>query len=116
MWVAAIDAVPAGGDAYVLSNIINDLGRRQGDRDPAGVPGRDAPFLRAAALRGVLADRPQPDALLKLVDLEMLVTGEGPKQRTRGEFVELLRRAGLRLTGVTPGPVASIVEGVPQGA
>lgn len=110
------DAVPAGGDAYVLSNIVHDWGDGEAIEILRACRAAMHPSSTLLLFEGVLADRPQPDPLLKLVDLEMLVTGEGAKQRTREEFAELLRQAGLRLTGVTPGPVASIVEGVPERA
>ncbi|MDT5015388.1 MAG: hypothetical protein QOD39_1548, partial [Mycobacterium sp.] len=60
----------------------------------------------------VAPDRAKPHFGL-LLDLEMLIT-VGGRERTRGEYSDLLSRAGFRLTRVieTVTPM-SIVEAVP---
>ena len=107
------ESVPSGGDAYVLSNVIHDWGDQQAVailRTCRAAMGRSATLL---LMQGVLSDHPRPDPLLKILDIEMLVSADGGRQRTRGEFAKLLEQAGLRLAGVTPGPVVSVVEAVP---
>jgi O-methyltransferase domain len=48
----------------------------------------------------------------KLLDLQMLVTTEGGKERTEREFADLFSRADLKLTRIVPTPYrVSIVEG-----
>jgi hypothetical protein len=97
------DAVPAAGDAYILSAVIHDH-----DDEPAvGILRncRAAMAERAQLLlvEGVLPKGLQPDPILKLADLEMLVMAGG-RQRTLAEFTGLLECAGLRLLDVTPSP------------
>lgn len=108
------DAVPPGADAYLLSNILHDWSDEDAVRILATC--RAAMGTRSTLLifEGVLGDNPEADPLLTLVDLEMLVTGEGARQRTRAELEDLLWQAGLLLTGVTPGPVATILEATPR--
>ena len=93
------DAVPPGAHAYLLSNILHDWS----DEDAVRIltTCRDAMGTRSTLLifEGVLGDNPAADPLLTLVDLEMLVTGEGGRQRTRAELEDLLSQAGLQLTG-----------------
>jgi hypothetical protein len=49
----------------------------------------------------------------KLLDIQMMVVVQG-KERTRQEFSELFKKAGLKLVRVLPTRSAlSIVEGVP---
>jgi hypothetical protein len=106
------EAVPAGGDAYVLRSILHDWD-----------DGRAAAILRV--VRRAMADagtlliverelgppNAAPDG--KFSDLNMLVA-LGGRERTRDEWSALLAAAGFRLTGVTPtaGPW-SVVEGRP---
>jgi O-methyltransferase domain len=60
------------------------------------------PAATLLLMQGVLSDHPRPDALNKILDIQMLVITENGRQRTRGEFAELLEQAGLRLIGVRP--------------
>jgi hypothetical protein len=92
------DAVPEGGDAYVLKNVIHDWP----DDDAVRILGN---VRRAAATgKNVLLvelvlpghDREFPGNWL---DLEMLVSLDA-HERTAAEFGELLRRAGFALTTV----------------
>jgi hypothetical protein len=93
-------SVPAGGDAYVLSNIIHDWG------DEAAV--RILRNCRAAMNEGgrvLLGEAVLPDEIrpsrAKWMDLEMLVLNvQGARQRTRREYRDLFARAGLRLSGI----------------
>jgi hypothetical protein len=103
------EGVPGGGDAYLLSHIIHDwtedlcltiLGhcRREMNADS-----------RLLIIEMVLpvGDTPHPG---KILDMMMLV-GPGGQERTKQEYDNLLRKAGLRLTRVVPtaSPV-SVVE------
>ncbi|MBO0707084.1 MAG: hypothetical protein J2P43_03535 [Candidatus Dormibacteraeota bacterium] len=108
------DAVPAGADAYLLSNILHDWSDDDAVQILATCRAAMGTCSTLLIFEGVLGDNPAADPLLTLVDLEMLVTGEGARQRTRQELQELFQRAGLELIGVTPGPVASILEVKPR--
>ena len=96
------EAVPPGGDAYIMKNIIHDWddnralpilrniwkafeGRRDG---------------RVILLEAVIPPGNQPD-FGKLIDLEMLLM-PGGRERTAEEFASLFERAGFELTRIVP--------------
>ncbi len=95
-------AVPAGGDAYIMKNIIHDW-----DDD------RALPILvnirktfegrrdgRVILLEAVIPPGNQPD-FGKLVDIEMLLM-PGGRERTAEEFASLFERAGFELARIVP--------------
>jgi hypothetical protein len=103
------DAIPDGGDAYVLKNVIHDWP----DGDVAQILGN----VRTAAGAGkdvLLVELVIPghhrEFLGKWADLEMLI-GAAARERTASEYERLLKRAGFRLTRVveTASPF-SVVE------
>jgi hypothetical protein len=106
------EAVPAGGDAYVLKSIVHDW--------------EDEEAL--AILRTVRRAIPAEGTLLvvervlappnegldgKLSDLNMLVM-PGGRERTVDEYAALLERAGFELAGVASTGTMSVVEGRPR--
>jgi hypothetical protein len=107
------DAVPAGGDAYLLSHIIHDwtedqclaiLGNCRKAMSPAG---------RVLIVEMVIPDgnAPHPG---KMLDMMMLV-GPGGQERTEPEYRALLDKAGFHLTRVVPTASAvSVVEAIPR--
>jgi hypothetical protein len=103
------DAVPDGGDAYLLKNVIHDWP----DDDPVKILGN----VRTAAGIGkhvLLVECVIPhhgrEFLGKWMDLGMLVLAAG-RERTADEYRRLLDRAGFRMTRVveTASPF-SVVE------
>jgi hypothetical protein len=103
------DAVPDGGDVYVLKNVIHDWP----DDDPVKILGN----VRTAAGAGkhvllveFVIPRHGREFLGKWIDLGMLVLAAG---RTADEYGRLLDRAGFRMTRVveTASPF-SIVEAI----
>ncbi|MFF7331965.1 methyltransferase [Streptomyces sp. NPDC008150] len=105
------DTVPAGGDAYVLSNIIHDWDDELSRRILGNVRSALGDDGRVLLVEAVLPDRPRPTPTVSLMDLDMLVVAGG-KQRTAGEFEVLLEKSGLRLTRIVPGGHCSVVEAV----
>jgi hypothetical protein len=105
-------SVPSGADAYLLKHIIHDwgddacrtiLGHIRAAMDPAG---------RVLIVEQVIppGNGPFPG---KLLDLNMLVMSEGGRERTPGEYAQLLESAGLRLSRIVPTASAvSVVEAV----
>ena len=95
-------AVPAGGDAYIMKNIIHDWDDERsiailknirnafGDR-------RDG---RVILLEAVIPPGNQPD-FGKLIDLEMLLM-PGGRERTADEFASLFERGGFSLARIVP--------------
>jgi hypothetical protein len=108
------DAVPAGGDAYVLKWILHDW---QDDQAIAILRAiRQAMGARSRATL-VVADRlvgpPNEDPETKLADLNMLVMPFG-QERSRDEFAAVFAAAGFRLaTAVPTSSELSVVEGQP---
>jgi O-methyltransferase domain/Dimerisation domain len=90
------EAVPRGGDAYVLKSILHDWG----DDEAVAI-------LRvcAAALDGdarvLVVERDLADPAAPWLDLQMLVM-LGGRERTDDEYAELYRAAGLEYVGATP--------------
>lgn len=103
------DRVPAGGDAYILKNVIHDWPDEKAVRILRNV--RMAAGHRATVLLVELVipehDRDFPG---KWVDLEMLLN-LGARERTAAEYRDLLHQAGFQLTRVvrTASPL-SVVE------
>jgi hypothetical protein len=95
-------AIPPGGDAYIMKNIIHDwdddraitilknIRTALGDR-------RDG---RVILLEAVIPPGNQPD-FGKLIDIEMLLM-PGGRERTADEFASLFARAGFVLARIVP--------------
>jgi hypothetical protein len=109
------DALPTGGDAYVLRQIIHDW-----DDDRASAILRNCRAAMTEAGKVLVIEREiaprHPDAMRVLhIDLEMLVN-VGGMERTDAEYRRLFENAGFRLTSKVPlKDVAgfSVFEGVP---
>jgi hypothetical protein len=110
------DAVPAGGDAYVLKQVIHDWGDPQAAAILATVRKALSPEARLLVLDRVLPERVEQGHPVEafLLDLEMLVMTQGGRERTEDEFRKLLSAAGFELKRVVPttSPI-SIVEAQP---
>lgn len=106
------DAVPAGGDLYLLSQIIHDWPDDEAVRILTAVREAMGDGARVLLLEGVMpeGDAPGPLATLDLHMLAMFGAGE----RDRGQWEALLGRAGLRLDRIRTGPYVSWVEAVPD--
>jgi hypothetical protein len=96
------DAVPSGGDVYLLKFVLHDWSDEECVRILTNV--REA---MAADAKVVVVEMPivpeGPPSPAPLLDLNMLVMLTG-KERTPDEYAALFARAGLRLSGVTPTP------------
>jgi hypothetical protein len=105
------EAVPAGGDAYILSHVIHDWSESQCLAILGNCHRAMKPESRLLLVEMVLpeGDAPHPG---KTLDMVMLV-GPGGQERTAKEYQALLAKAGFRVTRVipTPSPV-SVVEAV----
>lgn len=107
------DAVPSGGDAYILSWIIHDW-----DDDRSITILRNCRRAIARDGRVLVMELVIPPgneaSLSKLYDISMLVL-TGGRERREDEYRELLAAADLRLTRVIPTGVSrSIIEAVPM--
>jgi len=106
------EAVPSGGDAYLLKHILHDWGDGACITILGLIRAALAVGGRVLILEQVIpaGNDPSPG---KLLDLNMLVMTEGGRERTPSEYAQLLQRAGLRLVAIHPtaAPI-SIVEAV----
>jgi hypothetical protein len=105
------EAIPAGHDVYVLSNILHDWE----DERAVAILERCREAMRPAAslvlFEAVLVDDGTPD-LGQLLDLHMLIL-LGARERTAAEWEELLRRGGFALDRITPTPGFAWIEARP---
>jgi ubiquinone/menaquinone biosynthesis C-methylase UbiE len=106
------DAIPSGGDAYMMSHIIHDWN----DEKSLTILGN---CRRAMQGRGrlLLIENVIPAGNDfhpgKILDLVML-TFTGGLERTEAEYRDLYARAGFRLTRVVPtASTVSVIEGEP---
>lgn len=109
------DSVPAGGDAYLLKNIIHDWPDDKALQILRNVRAAAGPAATVLLVEMVLSDDGR-DGPQNWVDLEMLIN-LGSRERTASEYRELLREAGFRMTRVvsTASPLR-VVEAVVDGA
>jgi len=105
-------SVPAGHDVYLLKKVIHDW-----DDERAGMILRNCrvamrPGARLLVLETVVPSGNEP-SFAKLLDLLMLVYAGG-RERTAGEYRELLGSAGFQLRRVLPTASGlSVLEAVP---
>jgi hypothetical protein len=101
------DAVPQGGDAYILKAIIHDWEDDDAIAILRVVRRNVAEHARLLVLEQ-LVGLPNEDPPAKFSDLNMLV-GPGGRERTEEEFEALLSVAGFRLEGITQSAAGPVV-------
>jgi predicted O-methyltransferase YrrM len=95
------EAVPAGGDLYVLKFILHDWSDRDCVRLLRNCRRAMAPGGRVLVVEHVVPEQPGPD-FARFMDISMLVFTSGGRERTRQELEQLLAKAGLRLRSLVP--------------
>ena len=106
------EAVPEGGDVYLLKIILHDWDDAQATAILRTCRRAMPETARVVVVERVLAPGNAPDPA-KLVDLTMLVM-VGGRERTAAEFATLYQAAGFRLTRVLPTTAGvSLIEGQP---
>lgn len=106
-----MESVPAGGDLYVMKNIIHDWSDAEALTILRNIRAAVTDGGKLVLLEMVLPERAS-SFIGHLLDLEMLLMVSG-RERTRSEYEQLLRQAGFQLTRVIPtvSPL-SVVEAV----
>ncbi|MBI5337134.1 MAG: hydroxyneurosporene methyltransferase [Mycolicibacterium rufum] len=106
-----LESVPAGGDLYVMKNIIHDWDDEHSLTILRNIRTGIAEDGRLLLLEMVLPERAS-SFIGHMLDLEMLLMVHG-RERTRAQYADLLSRAGFRLTRVLPtvSPM-SVIEAV----
>jgi hypothetical protein len=109
------DAVPSGGDAYILKSIVHDWEDEQAIEILRVCRAAMSPDATLLVIERILAP-PNEGADGKFSDLNMLVM-PGGRERTEVEYAALFERAGLRLarTVQTAGGFA-VIEAVGSDA
>ena len=90
-------AVPEGGDAYILRNIIHDWEDDQAVAILATCRRAMADNAHLILVERYVPDDPREAPIIFHADLEMLVN-VGGRERTTEEYATLLARSGMRLT------------------
>jgi SAM-dependent methyltransferase len=106
------EAVPPGGDAYVLKRVIHDWDDEHARTILQNCHRAMDASAQLVIIDVVLPQRPSPDAATGyIVDMNMLVLTPGGRERTHEEFQRLLESVGFELTRIvrTGGPT-DIVE------
>jgi len=117
-----LEAVPPGGDAYLLSWILHDWDDETALRilrNCRAAMDDDARLLLVELIVPAADDQtsaPGVARLVKQTDLEMLAV-VGGRERTAAEYRELLAQAGFSLARILPldGMPWSVMEGVAKG-
>jgi hypothetical protein len=106
------DAVPEGGDAYMMRVVIHDW-----EDDEAVAILQSCRRAMKESSRLILIERivapPNEVPATKFSDLNMLVL-PGGLERTREEFSDLLAKSGFELTSVAPAGNVNVIEARPR--
>lgn len=104
------EAVPKGGDAYIMKSILHDWNDKECVKILANCRAAMKEKGRVLVVDNVVSPGNDP-GWGKLLDIQMLIIGG--RERTKTEFAELFAAARLKLTRVVPTKCSlSIVEGV----
>jgi O-methyltransferase domain/Dimerisation domain len=118
------EAVPGGGDAYILKWILHDWDDEQAIRVLRNCRRAMGEKARLLVIETVIPERMTPGSAGAGLDMHMLAL-TGGWERTESEYRALLDHSGLRLSRVIPtapsahsplyGAIVSIIESVPAG-
>jgi hypothetical protein len=105
------EAVPNGGDLYLLKQILHDWADQECVRILSSIRGAIAGHGRVAVIEYILPNEPEPHAGFAM-DIQIMTLSTG-RERTADELEALLGTAGFRVDRVTANPHGpSIVEAV----
>ena len=104
------EAVPTGGDAYIMKYILHDWNDEQCVKILENCRAAMNKKGRVLVVDNVIPPGNDPN-WGKLLDIQMLIIGG--RERTKKEFAAMFKQAGLKMTRIVPtkSPL-SIVEGV----
>jgi hypothetical protein len=106
-----LESLPRGADLYLLSGVIHDWDDRGAQLILRNCRNAMRSNGRVLVVECVVPDGSEP-SFSKLLDLNMLVM-TGGRERTAGEFLDLLSEAGLKLSRIIPtASPLSIIEAV----
>lgn len=110
------ESIPSGGDAYIFKHIIHDWDDEQCQVILKNCRRAMASDGKLLLIERIIPERLEPSAAHQLIlraDLNMMI-GTGGHERTEGEFQELLRLSGFRLSRVIAIELSyNIIEAIP---
>jgi hypothetical protein len=107
-------AIPVQADTYFLRHILHDWNDEECRKILGNIAAQCEPGARVLIAECVIREPNVPDTG-KILDMEMLLYLTG-KERTEGEYRELLEATGFDFIGVTPTQsMISVVEGRYRG-
>jgi hypothetical protein len=97
------EAIPKGGDFYLLSQILHDWDDERCRTILAACREAMQPDARLIAIERMLEEEPsQTNPLSYLSDMHMMVIHNGAKERTKSEFEALFEQSGFSTPHVLP--------------
>jgi hypothetical protein len=110
------ESVPAGADAYFMKHILHDWGDAECAQILGACRSAMSPAARLLICERIVPEGNEPSSA-KLIDLHMLMTNHGGKERTEQEYRQLLVAAGFGLPRIVPTSSPwSVIEATPAGA
>jgi hypothetical protein len=109
------EAVPTGGDAYVLANVVHDWDDASSVRILRCCRRAMSDVARLVLIEGILSDAPG-GALSRLADLELMVISPGGRLRDRSDYASLCEQSGFVLEEIVPAGPAAVVTARPIAA
>lgn len=107
------ESVPTGADLYFLKHILHDWDDESCNRILRTCLSACKPQARVLICERIVPPGNEPSPA-KWVDLHMMLTTHGGRERTESEFRTLLERAGFRLARIVPTrSIWSLIEAVP---
>jgi hypothetical protein len=105
------DAVPKGGDLYIMQQIIHDWKDELAIKILSNCRDAVDEDARILVVDAVIKPGNEQD-LNKFIDLQMLLINTGGRERTEQEFNQLFQKAGLQMLKIIPtASMFSIIEG-----
>jgi hypothetical protein len=95
------ESVPPGADAYFMKHILHDWGDEECAKILACCRNAMGPRARLLVCERIVPPGNEPSSA-KLIDLHMMMTNHGGKERTEREYRELLAASGFDLRRVVP--------------
>jgi hypothetical protein len=111
------EAVPPGGDVYVLSRVLHDWPDEEAARILSCCRTAMDADARLLVVEGLLHPDPSRGVQTEyLLDMQMMAMFGNARERTEAEFGELLDSAGFRLVRtIATDSAVSILEAAPRG-
>jgi hypothetical protein len=109
------EAVPSGAGAYFMKHILHDWGDDECARILASCRKAMDAKARLLICERIVPPGNEPSSA-KLIDLHMMMTNHGGKERTEREYRELFSAAGFELRRVVPTSTPwSVIEAIKAG-